>query len=128
MSFFHIPLLQFVCGEAIPNDMTADSTITKWGEEEVTFGDIKAPNWRKMRGAIKIEYACSHCRDAGLHYIWIDTCCIDKSSSAEPSEATNSRYNWYQDSTVCCVYPGDVYQQNQDINKLIRDSRWFTRS
>ena len=38
---------------------------------------------------------------------WIDTCCIDKSSSAELSEAINSMFNYYQSSEVCYVYLGD---------------------
>ncbi|ROV87718.1 hypothetical protein VSDG_09744 [Cytospora chrysosperma] len=45
-----------------------------WGNEEVTYEDM---------------------RD-GLEHFWVDTCCIDKSSSAELSEAINSMFKWYQ--------------------------------
>jgi hypothetical protein len=34
----------------------------------------------------------------------VDTCCIDKSSSAELSEAINSMFAWYRDSAMCYVY------------------------
>jgi Heterokaryon incompatibility protein (HET) len=44
----------------------------------------------------------------GISYLWLDTCCIDKSSSAELSEAINSTYKWYADSEVCCAYLDDV--------------------
>ncbi|KAE9378240.1 HET-domain-containing protein [Stipitochalara longipes BDJ] len=71
-----------------------------------------------------------------VDYIWIDTCCIDKSSSAELSEAINSMYRWYHNATHCCVYLADVPPQpeNYDIpavrskfKKTKKQSRWLTR-
>lgn len=65
---------------------------------EVRYGDVignEDETERKMRsrlGFAKIEGACKQSRRDGLKYIWIDTCCIDKSSSAELSEAINSMY------------------------------------
>ncbi|KIK22946.1 hypothetical protein PISMIDRAFT_101515, partial [Pisolithus microcarpus 441] len=38
----------------------------------------------------------------------IDTCCIDKQSSAELSEAINLMYWWYQNAQICYVYLNDV--------------------
>ncbi|EKJ69831.1 hypothetical protein FPSE_09988 [Fusarium pseudograminearum CS3096] len=40
--------------------------------------------------------------------IWVDTCCIDKSSSAELQESINSMYRWYLESDVCYAYLSDV--------------------
>ena len=40
--------------------------------------------------------------------VWVDTCCIDKRSSAELSEAVNSMYRWYEDAQVCYAYLHDV--------------------
>lgn len=53
------------------------------------------PSWRK------IELTCAQALQDGYDWVWIDTCCIDKSSSAELSEAINSMYAWYRDSGVC---------------------------
>ena len=39
---------------------------------------------------------------------WIDTCCIDKSSSAELQEAVNSMYQWYENAVICCAFLADV--------------------
>jgi hypothetical protein len=88
-----------------------------------------------MCGATKIQYASSQCKKEGLRYIWIDTCCIDKSSSAELSEAINSMYGWYEGSVVCYAYIEDVGRalstqtsygpSNKD--KTVEESRWFTR-
>ena len=43
-----------------------------------------------------------------IDYAWVDICCIDKSSSAELSEAINSMFRWYQRAEVCFVYLADL--------------------
>jgi hypothetical protein len=61
---------------------------------------------------------------------WIDTCCIDKTSSAELSEAINSMYRWYQKSQVCYAYLVDVPDATTDHSRpesLFQQSKWFTR-
>ncbi|KAE9376395.1 HET-domain-containing protein [Stipitochalara longipes BDJ] len=60
----------------------------------------------------------------------IDTCCIDKSSSAELSEAINSMYDWYSDSVICYAYLEDIEKpiDMKDANiELLGKSRWFSR-
>ena len=75
--------------------------------------------------------------------MWIDTCCIDKTSSAELSEAINSMFVWYQRSAECYVFLEDVsgnlleefgsvgadrvVSLFPDVVKLFCQSRWFTR-
>lgn len=56
--------------------------------------------------------------------MWIDTCCIDKSSSAELSEAINSMYRWYESSQECYAYLEDV--SIDDVDQF-GSSRWFAR-
>lgn len=51
-----------------------------------------------------------------------DTCCIDKSSSAELSEAINPMYQWYKSAVMCYVYLSTVEATDQ-----LEDSVWFTR-
>ncbi|KAH8684285.1 heterokaryon incompatibility protein-domain-containing protein [Tricladium varicosporioides] len=106
-----------------------------WGAEEVTFQHINGYEWHDMPGATKIKYVSSYCKEQGFHYVWIDTCCIDKSSSAELSEAINSMYGWYEGSVVCYAYLEDVeYAPIMHVSaslenkyKAIRKSRWFNR-
>ena len=96
-----------------------------WGREEVTFNDLPAPQARSKIGYHKIEFACRQAEIDDYEYAWIDTCCIDKTSSAELSEAINSMFNWYRYSAVCYAYLVDV-----DVNTFDADfiqSRWFTR-
>lgn len=79
--------------------------------------------------------SCSLARSQGYQWIWIDTCCIDKSSSAELSEAINSMYCWYERAAVCYAYLVDVPPRNpktatkktSEIVSELGRSRWFTR-
>ena len=59
-------------------------------------------------GLWKIVQACALARVDVIKWIWIDTCCIDKSSSAELSEAINSMFGWYRESFFCYAFLNDV--------------------
>ncbi|PYH73618.1 ankyrin repeat-containing protein [Aspergillus vadensis CBS 113365] len=93
-----------------------------WGEEEVTYQEINTVSAKEKSGYKKIIQCCSVARTDGYKYVWIDTCCIDKTSSAELSEAINSMYRWYQTSELCYAILADV-QSEDEIDK----SRWLTR-
>jgi Heterokaryon incompatibility protein (HET) len=64
------------------------------GAEEVSLQDMIGKTAAQQAGYTKVRKACSIAASHGLDYIWIDTCCIDKTSSAELSEAINSMYRW----------------------------------
>lgn len=62
-------------------------------DSEVSFQDLRAGTdlaYKKKAGWAKIEQSCRRAAADKLDYCWIDTCCIDKTSSAELSEAINS--------------------------------------
>ncbi|EIW58308.1 HET-domain-containing protein, partial [Trametes versicolor FP-101664 SS1] len=77
----------------------------------------------------KIKGVCKVAREAGIRLVWNDACCIDKSSSAELSEAINSMYELYRLSQVCYVYLEDVSDDDDpgDQDSRFRRSRWHTR-
>jgi len=80
----------------------------------------------------KLYFCGEQAKKDRLQYFWVDTCCIDKSSSAELSEAINSMFKWYQRSSKCYVLLSDVSTHLKDDNLAARDSqlrrsRWFTR-
>ncbi|RMX86972.1 hypothetical protein D0869_02689 [Hortaea werneckii] len=80
-----------------------------WEDDEVLFKDMDDLEKAKAKsGWQKIEYICRQALEDGLQWAWVDTCCIDKSSSAELSEAINSMFKWHECSTVCYVYLCDV--------------------
>jgi hypothetical protein len=60
-------------------------------------------------------------------YVWVDTCCINKESSAELSEAINSMYSWYERADLCVALLSDVTGVEADPNGEFGKSRWFTR-
>lgn len=107
-----------------------------WGEQEITFQDmarIEAGDKHILKkiGYNKIKGACSLARRQGLDYVWVDTCSIDKSSSAELSEAINSMFAWYRQSAVCYVYLSDLKEipkQSRPITDAhLSSCRWFQR-
>ncbi|KAN0080705.1 hypothetical protein V8E54_003909, partial [Elaphomyces granulatus] len=55
-------------------------------------------------GYDKIRFCGEQARRDGWQYFWIDTCCIDKSSSTELQEAINSMFQWYRDANAMCIW------------------------
>ncbi|KAH6694365.1 hypothetical protein BKA61DRAFT_564174 [Leptodontidium sp. MPI-SDFR-AT-0119] len=103
-----------------------------WEEEEVTFEDLQNGTGTKKAGYEKIRFCAEQANRDGLQYFWVDTCCIDKSNSAELAEAINSMFRWYRMSTKCYVYLPDVSRATVNTDELawesaFRKSRWFTR-
>jgi len=73
-----------------------------WGSDEVAFEDMKDPTAAQRKtGWQKIRKTCERAAERRLSYAWVDTCCIDKSSSAKLSESINSMFRWYRLSIVC---------------------------
>jgi hypothetical protein len=100
-----------------------------WEEDEVSFQDIQGYDADKKAGYDKIRHCCQVAAADGFEYAWVDTCCIDKSSSSELSEALNSMYRWYRDSAVCYAYLSDVPSHENPCTRAsaFSQSRWFTR-
>ena len=112
-----------------------------WGKdnEEVTFRDMIEGTGKDKDGYRKIRFCGDQAARDGLRYFWVDTCCIDKSSSSELTEAINSMFHWYRDAAKCYVYLSDVSTvtsvTSTEDNQLsdcrwkpaFRKSRWFTR-
>jgi hypothetical protein len=108
-----------------------------WGadDDETTFKDLDNGSGKSKAGYSKIRFCGEQAKRDGLQYFWVDTCCIDKSSSAELQEAITSMFCWYRDAAKCYVYLSDVsaradYKNSQTLpswESAFRNSRWFTR-
>ncbi|KAG9186168.1 hypothetical protein G6011_02724 [Alternaria panax] len=118
-----------------------------WGPDEVTLQHFTEESQghndnslKSSRGYWKIIKACQQALQDGFHYVWVDTCCIEKTSSAELSEAINSMFRWYKNAEICYAYLDDVNVGpevgNPDLLLLdyknfsedeLASSRWFTR-
>ncbi|KAH3915831.1 hypothetical protein HBI56_041350 [Parastagonospora nodorum] len=99
----------------------------RWGHEEVSFDQLTTSltGAKELAGFVKIRYCADQARSDGLDWCWVDTCCIDKRSSSELSEAINSMYRWYENSVKCYAYLQDIATSGPDTNIL--KSQWFTR-
>jgi hypothetical protein len=105
-----------------------------WQDEEVTFQDMQRglEYATTKKGFAKIQGLCAQARRDEYEWVWIDACCIDKSSSAELSEAINSMYRWYQEARVCYIYLSDVGPVSNEtspsaMESILEKSRWFSR-
>lgn len=109
----------------------------RWGSagSEIAFQDLQklSPAQQNSEGFAKITNCCAQASRDGLHWAWVDTCCINKSSSSELSESINSMFRWYRGSRRCYAYLADVESSigptfsslaNAD---LLETSKWFTR-
>ena len=113
-----------------------------WGGHEQSFQDItkiieanaldptiRAKNsWRRVSS--KITRFCRLAAELGYDWGWVDTCCINKESSAELSEAINSMFEWYSKADLCIAYMEDVGHPSAiavNNGSSFRYSRWFTR-
>ncbi|TRX89915.1 hypothetical protein FHL15_009187 [Xylaria flabelliformis] len=118
----HTLSLVELVGDDIPPYAVLSHT---WGEDEITFQDMHRPDSARQKiGWLKAKYACRLAAQNGFLYVWIDTCCIDKSSSAELSEAFNSMFNWFKRAGQCLVHLVDVAFGD---SVSFTHSRWFTR-
>jgi hypothetical protein len=101
-----------------------------WGEEEVNYQAITNHGSEWKAGYQKIKCCGERAAKDGWEYFWVDTCCIDKQSSAELSEAINSMFRWYKNAEICYVYLSDVSvppPPHLSHGSTIEKSRWFTR-
>lgn len=138
-----LKLKEFVESETPPYAILSHT----WGSKEITFRAMQAGPDRNKEGFKKIAGCCHQAVKDGYYYVWVDTCCINKSSSAELSEAINSMFRWYAAAKVCYVFLSNLdiveYVTNMrsgvrvtrsdirndiDINELpLEKCRWFTR-
>ncbi|KAF2174746.1 HET-domain-containing protein [Zopfia rhizophila CBS 207.26] len=104
--------------------------------QEVTFDDLMNDTGKSKAGYDKIRFCAQQAEREGLHYFWVDTCCINKADSVELQDAINSMFRWYQDAAICYVYLSDVPTAEQRASSgfsefawepAFRESRWFTR-
>ena len=122
-------------GDSIPKYAILSHT---WGAdtEEINFEELVDGTGKDKPGYEKARLCGVQARRDGLQHFWVDTCCIDKRSSAVLSEAIISMFSWYQHAAKCYVDLSDVsrpaFDVNDKFNQLpcemaFRKSRWFTR-
>ncbi|KIM53488.1 hypothetical protein SCLCIDRAFT_138960, partial [Scleroderma citrinum Foug A] len=115
----------------------------RWIAQEVDYkemvklgkmGKDERDEIRQRGGYQKILKTCERAQKDGYGWLWVDTCCIDKRSSAELSEAINSMYRWYENAKVCYAYLQDIHGSSLPTErdylrypKLKGWPEWFSR-
>jgi hypothetical protein len=119
-------LVEYV-GTNIPSYAILSHT---WGADidELTFKDMMKGTGKNKKGYRKLTFCANQAAKDGLLFFWVDTCCINKSSSTELTEAINSMFQWYQKAVKCYVYLSDVSNGSfAKHDQPFQKSRWFTR-
>jgi len=111
-----------------------------WGDNEVVYSDLVSSLAKSQERPefAKVRFTAQQALEDGYDYIWVDTCNIDKSSSAELSESINSMYKIYKNAQVCYIYLADLVElppagwtddgEDDDAwTKAFVSARWFTR-
>ncbi|KAL1861658.1 hypothetical protein Daus18300_008774 [Diaporthe australafricana] len=114
----------------------------RWNDTEITFEQfgghmdalraagntpLESPQQEKIRGA------CQIARAKGIKWMWIDSCCINKSKGSELTKALNSMFEWYHDANLCVTYLPDITRKGGStsredfINEAGHPSVWFSR-
>ncbi|KAK5994455.1 Vegetative incompatibility protein HET-E-1 [Cladobotryum mycophilum] len=120
--------LQEFDDESLPTYVILSHT---WGQDEVLFDNIQDNTAAGRKGYAKVLACCQKAAKEGFEWVWIDTCCINKASSAELSDAINSMYKWYKWSAICYAYLQDITDDSSSSSSRkftdISKSRWFKR-
>lgn len=118
----------------VPPYAILSHTWSKIPTDEVLYLDVIQGKSTEKSAYHKVRSALLQAGADRLGYCWVDTCCIDKSSSAELSEAINSMFRWYANAERCYTFLEDVSinimanSPGSDIFvQELRKSRWFTR-
>ena len=99
----------------------------------MTFQDLMGGHAQamKLKGYEKIQKAGEQARRDGHDYVWIDSCCIDKTSSQELSEVINTMFRYYKEAAVCYAFLFDVPAATDLSEKeridAFKGSKWFKR-
>ncbi|CDO77013.1 hypothetical protein BN946_scf184298.g40 [Trametes cinnabarina] len=102
-----------------------------WQSHEQSFQHVQELQ-RSGRGyevGSKIRGCVEAAKQFGHAWVWVDTCCINKTNSSELEEAINSMFRWYAEAGVCLAYLQDV-SDDCDVEAPqsdFRKSRWFLR-
>lgn len=112
-------------GQDIPPYAILSHTWSSNADDEVLLADVAAGICDQKPAYVKVRNAMERAQLDGFAWLWIDTCCIDKTNSVELNEAINSMYGYYKNSQKCYAYLSDV--ESEKPGPLFQGSKWFTR-
>jgi WD40 repeat protein len=128
--------------DILPKYAILSHTWSTNNDEEVTYDDLMHEDSKVAESKLgyeKIRFCGDQAATEGLEYFWVDTCCINRHSSAELQQAITEMFSYYQRAVTCYVYLADVKAKEAPVIKAnggttsvlweapLRESRWFKR-
>ncbi|KAH9211069.1 heterokaryon incompatibility protein-domain-containing protein [Leptodontidium sp. 2 PMI_412] len=101
-----------------------------WGPDEATIEDFRGSrNISDLlsHGHHKIKNCCMQAQRDGIQWVWIDSCCVDRSIRDELSDTINLMYKWLENSHVCYAYLSTVSSAVGQIMPTFEQFKWFHR-
>ncbi|KAI1865370.1 uncharacterized protein JN550_008418 [Neoarthrinium moseri] len=124
----HCRLVEEIQHEDLGREAQHEWQIVVLSDLAIDWDELIRDNAEHGPGLTKILNCAKEATKDGCGYIWVDTCCIDKSSSAELQEAINSMFRWYEEAYTCYAYLSDVTSSDiQADGSSFTKSRWFKR-
>ena len=102
-----------------------------WEDNEPLFEDvihIVVYDLDKPFTRDKLQMFCKIARDAGFHWAWSDTCCINKSDHFVLQEALVAMFKWYEGSALTIIFLRGVRSPSRrgDLTRSIWNTRAWT--
>ncbi|KAG1758702.1 hypothetical protein EDD22DRAFT_182812 [Suillus occidentalis] len=100
----------------------------RWEGKEPLLHDIKDKVVYQLEaagGLRKLQLFCKKAHQAGFHWAWVDSCCIDQHNNVEPQKSLNSMFAWYYHAALTIVYLSDVPPSSK--SGALTRSAWNTR-
>lgn len=108
-------LKTFEDGANVPPYAILSHTWERGGE--ITFTDLQRKDYKDKAGYQKICFCGTQARKDEIQFFWVDTCCINKDSHSELSEAITSMFRWYHEAVKCYVYLSDISAHKDGNNQ-----------
>lgn len=86
--------------EISPSQLSGHIAELKTGEKPMSTPQLE-----------KIRRSCALARGQGIKCMWINSCCINNTSTVEETASINSMFRWYRDAKVCITYLSDVKKE-----------------
>jgi hypothetical protein len=111
--------------EAVTMYFSYAMLLHRWEGREPLLHDVKDKVVYQLRaagGLVKLQSFCKIARQAGLHWAWVDSCCIDQHNNIEVQKSLNSMFAWYHHAALTIVYLSDVPHSSKS-GALARSAR-----
>ncbi|KAG1775976.1 hypothetical protein EV702DRAFT_1269226 [Suillus placidus] len=124
----HAPLQTELIKEAVAKYFSWVMLSHRWERVEPLLHDIQDRviyDLSAVGTVVKLQKFCKVARDAGHHWAWSDTCCIDQNNNVELQQSVNSMFVWYHYSALTIIYLSDVPPSSE--SGALANSIWNMR-